>query len=161
MTGALENLNADQRDALREASIEQRLAILADLDRLDSRDRLSRYRPYIKQRQFHDAGATHSERLFMAGNQLGKTLSGGSEWAMHLTGLYPTWWQGAVFDKPPVLWAGSVTSEATRDNPQRMRPLVLVRANGTSKCLPPTDCGQGATDELRVSSGPLALWCLD
>lgn len=37
-----------------------------------------------------------------------------------VTGLYPTWWKGATFEKPPVLWAGSVTSEATRDNPQRI-----------------------------------------
>ena len=31
----------------------------------------------------------HRERLFLAGNQLGKTLAGGAEWAMHLTGRYP------------------------------------------------------------------------
>src|SRR5215467_5983017 len=35
---------------------------------------LAHYRPYPKQIDFHDAGATHRERLFMAGNQLGKTV---------------------------------------------------------------------------------------
>ncbi len=87
--------------------------------RLDT-NRLASYAPYQKQKDFHAAGATHSERLFMAGNQLGKTLSGAAEWAMHLTGRYPTWWQGATFDKAPTLWASGVTSESTRDNPQRM-----------------------------------------
>jgi hypothetical protein len=43
------------------------------------RNRLSAYRPYAKQREFHDAGAKHRERLFMAGNQLGKTLAGSFE----------------------------------------------------------------------------------
>jgi phage terminase large subunit-like protein len=56
----------------------------------------------------------------MAGNQLGKTIAGGAEWAMHATGRYPDWWQGATFSKPPTLWAGSVTGESTRDNPQRI-----------------------------------------
>jgi phage terminase large subunit-like protein len=56
----------------------------------------------------------------MAGNQLGKTVAGGAEWAMHLTGRYPDNWDGATFSKPPLLWAGSVTGESTRDNPQRI-----------------------------------------
>ena len=56
----------------------------------------------------------------MAGNQLGKTLAGGMEWAMHLTGRYPDWWKGRVFNAPVRLWAAGVTAESTRDNPQRI-----------------------------------------
>ncbi|MER8523992.1 terminase family protein [Mesorhizobium sp. M0644] len=56
----------------------------------------------------------------MAGNQLGKTRAGGAEWAMHLTGRYPDWWQGKVFDCPVRMWAAGVTGESTRDNPQRI-----------------------------------------
>jgi phage terminase large subunit-like protein len=55
----------------------------------------------------------------MAGNQLGKTYSGAAEAAMHLTGSYPAWWTGRRFDKAIRMWAGSVTSEVTRDNVQR------------------------------------------
>ena len=83
-------------------------------------NRLTAYRPYRKQMDFHAAGATHDERLFMAGNQLGKTLAGGMEWAMHLTGPYPDWWKGRVFNEPVRLWAAGVTAESTRDNPQRV-----------------------------------------
>ena len=36
------------------------------------RNRLLAYAPYAKQRDFHAAGADFRERLFMAGNQLGK-----------------------------------------------------------------------------------------
>lgn len=85
-----------------------------------SQNRLRVYSPYTKQREFHAAGKAHSERLFMAGNQLGKTIAGGAEWAMHLTGRYPDWWQGATFDKEVVMWAAGVTGESTRDNPQRV-----------------------------------------
>ena len=95
-------------------------ALEAEQSRRERENKLRAYSPYAKQRQFHALGASKSERLFMAGNQLGKTVAGGAEWAIHLTGRYPDWWEGAVFDKPPVLWASSVTNEATRDNPQRV-----------------------------------------
>ena len=88
-------------------------------DRKD-RNRLASYKPYPRQLEFHQAGKHYSERLFMAGNQLGKTLAGGNEWAMHLTGRYPDWWDGYVFDHPVRFWAAGVTGESTRDNPQRI-----------------------------------------
>lgn len=77
-----------------EKKLEQRL----------TENRLKYYKPYPKQREFHLAGATHSERLFMAGNQLGKTWAGGFEMAMHLTGRYPDWWDGRRFNEPVRFW---------------------------------------------------------
>jgi phage terminase large subunit-like protein len=93
---------------------------LTELERRTCRNRLQAYRPYERQRDFHDAGRLHRERLFMAGNQLGKTWAGGFECAMHLTGRYPGWWQGRRYERPVRLWAASVTAESTRDNPQRI-----------------------------------------
>lgn len=55
----------------------------------------------------------------MAGNQVGKTLCGGNEFAMHLTGEYPDWWEGREFVKPIMTWAAGVTSELARDGVQR------------------------------------------
>jgi phage terminase large subunit-like protein len=85
-----------------------------------ARTKLYRYQPYPKQRAFHEAGAVHRERLLMAGNQLGKTFCGAAEMAMHLTGWYPEDWAGKRFDKPVRAWAGSETSEVTRDGVQRL-----------------------------------------
>jgi phage terminase large subunit-like protein len=89
---------------------------------------LAKYRPYAKQKMFHDAGALAdiTERLLRAGNQVGKTWSAGFETAMHLTGRYPDWWDGKRFDHPTVGWALGVTGESTRDNPQR---ILLGRSN--------------------------------
>jgi phage terminase large subunit-like protein len=81
---------------------------------------LQRYQPYSKQQEFHAAGLNHKERLFMAGNQLGKTVAGGFEAAMHATGRYPEGWQGRVFTKETAGWVASVTGESTRDNVQRI-----------------------------------------
>ena len=56
----------------------------------------------------------------MAGNQLGKTIAGGYEAAMHATGRYPDWWKGKTFDGPGAAWVGSPTGEMLRDNVQRI-----------------------------------------
>ena len=106
---------------LTEEDKERQLAALKALkeERMNT-NKLKYYRPYTKQRLFHEAGFSFDERLFMAGNQLGKTWAGGFEWAMHLTGRYPDDWKGRVFDSPTKLWAAGVTGESTRDNPQRI-----------------------------------------
>jgi phage terminase large subunit-like protein len=100
---------------------------LALLERLEAkkahrlaRTKLLRYKPYAKQREFHDAGRVFRERLLMAGNQLGKTYSGAAELAYHLTGDYPADWNGRRFDRPVRAWAGSKTGEVTRDGVQRL-----------------------------------------
>ena len=100
---ALDARQGDIRQALKERSLE-------------------RYKPYAKQREFHRAGADPKvmERLLKAGNQLGKTVAGSFEAAMHLTGVYPDWWDGAIFDDPTTGWAGSVTAQGTRDTVQRL-----------------------------------------
>lgn len=97
------------------------LALLEERARRRNLSRkLASYSPYPKQAAFHAAGATHRERLFMAGNQLGKSVAGAAEWAIHLTGRYPDWWQGRRWAGPVRFWAAGVTGESTRDNPQRL-----------------------------------------
>lgn len=78
------------------------------------------YKPYLRQKQFHTAGYYYRERLLMAGNKLGKTYAAGFEVAFHLTGIYPDWWDGRRMEKQNRGWAGSVTSELTRDGIQRI-----------------------------------------
>ncbi|HZP78912.1 MAG TPA: terminase family protein [Pseudolabrys sp.] len=78
------------------------------------------YIPVPKQQEFHEGGTGFNERLFKAGNQLGKTTSGAFEMAAHLTGQYPKWWCGRRFAKPIRAWVGSVSFEAVRDGAQRV-----------------------------------------
>ncbi len=91
-------------------------------------NRLRYYRPYAKQHEFHAAGSLPVyERLFTAGNQLGKTMAGAAEMAMHLTGRYEEYrtsdgrpWPGRRFDHAITALAGSESSELTRDGVQRL-----------------------------------------
>jgi phage terminase large subunit-like protein len=87
-----------------------------------AQNKLADYQPYPKQAEFHAGGGDLSirERLLIAGNQLGKTWSAGFEHSMHLTGRYPDWWKGAVFDAPTIGWAASETGQGTRDTVQRI-----------------------------------------
>lgn len=107
------------RSLLLSLPLAERAAILeaakAELALRLARNRLDSYKPYAKQREFHAAGAEHDERLFMAGNQLGKTWAGAYEWAMHLTGRYPDWWVGKRFPEAGKYWAAGESGESTRD----------------------------------------------
>lgn len=116
---------------------DQRVKLLREADRVLARKRLEAYGPYAKQREFHAAGATHRERLFMAGNQLGKTIAGAAEMAIHLTGRYPDWWQGRRFSKPIAAWASGVTGESVRDTTQR---LLVGRPGEYGTGMIPAEC---------------------
>lgn len=94
--------------------------LLKEKARRKSTNRLAEYKPYAKQAEFHASGKLKRERLFMAGNQLGKTWCAGFEVAMHVTGRYPFWWQGKVFDKANNGICGSETGELTRKGIQRI-----------------------------------------
>lgn len=100
------------------------LKVAQELKRRQDRNKLSRYKPYAKQVEFHNRGSTHRERLFRAGNQLGKTWSSAYEIAYHLTGHYPDWWQGKRWSRGVTGWALGESMESTRDTLQR---LVLGR----------------------------------
>jgi phage terminase large subunit-like protein len=63
-----------------------------------------------------EAGAIHNERICMGGNRVGKTFSiGGYETTLHLTGLYPDWWKGRVYDHRILSWAGGTKATKVRD----------------------------------------------
>jgi phage terminase large subunit-like protein len=108
----------------------------AEINRRLTENRLQYYKPYPKQLSWHNAGAKHRERLMCAGNQLGKTLAGGMEAAMHASGRYPDWFQGRRFHGPTVGWACGVSGEVLRDTVQR---VLLGRAGAIGTGTIPKD----------------------
>ena len=99
--------------------------------------RLSLYRPYTKQAEFHSAGRDYRERALLAANQIGKTLGAGCEGAYHSTGRYPSWWEGRRFHGPTQSWASNKSNEMVRDNPQR---ILMGRGKNWGTGTIPGDC---------------------
>lgn len=106
-----------------------------------ARNRILDYRPYPKQQAFHDMGASKTERLLSAGNQLGKTLAGAHEMAYHLTGRYPDWWKGRMWSRAVRAWVGGESGEVVRDTSQKMLfgDVAANRENLGSGIIP-ADC---------------------
>jgi len=118
------------------------------------RDRLVTYSPYAKQIEFHTAGAGFRERLFMAGNQLGKTWAGAFETAMHATGRYPAWWTGKRYNYAVRAMVGSESAELTKKGVQRLLlgPPEMREEWGTGaipyECVRGTSMKQGVPDAV-------------
>lgn len=71
---------------------------------------LDYFRPFRHQHEFFRL--TTARRGILAANRIGKTVSTCAETAMHLTGLYPDWWQGHRYHKPiTVMVAGEGWSQ--------------------------------------------------
>jgi phage terminase large subunit-like protein len=98
--------------------------ILAELDRYKATHALEYYRPYPFQTKFHNAKGFKTDkpakqRALMCANQIGKTTAGAHEVAYHLTGLYPSWWEGTRFDFATEWIVASTTNETVRDRCQK------------------------------------------
>ena len=106
---------------------EQRTELVELLDELDKRqtrrqiDTLFpdtgplRRELYQKHLQFFRAGLTKHERALIAANRVGKTIGFGAEVTWHLTGLYPSWWEGRRWNRPVKVLASGDTHDTTRD----------------------------------------------
>lgn len=78
------------------------------------------YKPFAKQKEFHDNGLKYAYRCLGAGNQLGKTYAAGEEVAFHATGHYPPWWHGRRLSKPNIGWVCGESGKLIRDTSQKI-----------------------------------------
>lgn len=112
MSNVLHKLTREEREML--------LPLLEEKLRRVEANKLIQYQPYPKQAEFHALGATHRERLLIAGNQQGKTFACACEAGMHATGMYPDWWTGKRFARPTSGWVSCVSMELSRDTSQKL-----------------------------------------
>lgn len=141
-------------DLLSDAEKRELLALLEEKQYRASRRKLFTYYPdtgpyrrelYPRHLAFFRAGREHRERLMLAANRVGKTEGmGGYEVALHLTGLYPKWWEGRRFDKSVRAWAAGKTNETTRDIIQA-KLFGGVRRDGQTKGFTGTGLVPGET----------------
>jgi phage terminase large subunit-like protein len=157
----------------RQATIE-RIELLEARQTRQDRRRLFAFYPesgplrrslYAKHMAFFAAGAKYRERCMMAGNRTGKTEgAGGYEVTLHLTGLYPAWWEGKRFAHPVRALVAGDTATTVRDIVQRKlcgppeKPgtgLIPFANFGTTT----TKAGvPGAYDIVKVKHEPTGQW---
>lgn len=71
---------------------------------------------YPKHVKLFAAGAVDRERIAMGGNRVGKSYGiGAYETAVHMTGMYPPWWEGARLTEQGVFWTGGTKASKVRD----------------------------------------------
>lgn len=121
ITASLENLTDDQ--------LQELYTHLVELDSMRAQNPLDFFDPYGPQKEFFRLGTEKRERLFMAGNQTGKSTSGAAETAAHLTGAYPGWWLGKRFSRPTTGWACGQSGMQIRETIQLSSSVCAMRAS--------------------------------
>lgn len=122
------------------AKLAETLKALQELSDRKKFRKIEFFKPYVKQEAFFHMGQFKRERMFRAGNQVGKSEAGCYEDAVHATGLYPDWWKGKRFREPTRGWVAGITSTAVRDIQQKklMGQPGVTSAQGTGFI--PKDC---------------------
>lgn len=107
---------------------------------------------YPKHIDFIQAGKEFQERAFVAANRTGKTLTGAFEMACHLTGIYPSWWEGKKFLNAIDTWAVGVSNQSTKEIQQAE---LLGDVNDFGSGMIPKECILVKDDgNLRITKKP-------
>ena len=91
------------------------LKLLEEKEQRRKFNKLSWFEPYEWQIKLCNASKTSRQMLAMTANQIGKSTIGAYITAVHLTGLYPEWWEGRKYEKRLYAWAAGVSNDTTRD----------------------------------------------
>lgn len=105
-------------NSISRTELEQLHALLEEQARRIKYNQLALYKPQKKQIEYHNS--MHPDTCLGAGNQLGKTYAASRDVAIHMTGLYPDWWDGPRYKKPPKFWLAGRTMEVIRDSFQSL-----------------------------------------
>jgi phage terminase large subunit-like protein len=103
---------------MNKAELAEAQKIIEELERRKRYLKLELYNPQKKQIEYHNA--LLRDVCLGAGNQLGKTYAAAYDAAIHMTGMYPDWWTGDRFKKPPKIWLCGKTTEVLRDSFQKL-----------------------------------------
>jgi phage terminase large subunit-like protein len=105
-------------EALASLSPEEKAELISLYEEKENRhkyNKLGWFTPYEWQTKLCNATKDSRQCLAMTANQIGKSTVGAYITAIHATGLYPEWWEGRRFTKPPYIWASGVSNDTTRD----------------------------------------------
>ncbi len=73
---------------------------------------------YPKQIELFNASTDNQQLVFIGPNGSGKSLAGGYFDSVHLTGLYPEWWEGHKWSRGIKTWVAGINAKSVRDGIQ-------------------------------------------
>jgi phage terminase large subunit-like protein len=106
-------------------------------------NQLRYFRPFDHQRRFFRTGTKSSRRGILAANRIGKTVSTCYETAMHLTGLYPDWWDGHRY-------AGPITAMVSGESWEQVSRVLQDELLGTKDVKLRDNIGTGAIPRAMI-----------
>ncbi|HCB9835992.1 TPA: terminase family protein [Escherichia coli] len=89
--------------------------LVSERFRLKKLNKALYFKSYPFQSKFYKQGAESRFRFLSAATRIGKSKSAAMEMGYHLTGLYPSDWEGYRFTKPVSSWAIGITTDSTKD----------------------------------------------
>jgi phage terminase large subunit-like protein len=101
--------------------------------------------------EFMDRGAHHRMRAFIGPNRSGKSETAVCETVYHLTGRYPSWWQGKRFSKSINAWVVTESGQLFRDS---LQGKFLGKLGDFGTGLIPKDCLVDDKGEFTIKSMP-------
>lgn len=135
-------LNLDELD---EYQIETLHSLLAKKKEFERFNKLALWKPYQFQKDWIEASKIYSQRYLSAANRIGKSYGACLEMAIHLTGLYPGWWNGAVIESSDWdYWAIGISQESV--NNVLMKELLGI---------------SDARDLSNIGTGAIPKSCID
>lgn len=151
LANELENLNVAEMDLdnLSDDEIERLHKLVSLKPEFKKFNQLAYWKPYPYQLNWIEASKTYRQRYLSAANRIGKTYSACMELAIHITGLYPEWWNGRKFDfkEPATFWAIGVSQDALASS-------LYKNLLGVTDCRNLTDLGSGTIprDNINIFS---------
>lgn len=132
------DINKLNLNELNEDQIESLHTLVSKRNEFKKYNKLAYWKPYGFQKQWIEASANYQQRYLSAANRIGKSYAACMELAIHLTGLYPDWWNGAVIeDSGHDYWAIGVSQESVNN-------VLLKELLGVTDCRHLSELGTGA-----------------
>jgi phage terminase large subunit-like protein len=101
-------------------TIDELQELLAKVRYENTYHRLGKVELYQWQKDFMNASKKFKQRYLRSGNRCGKSLTEAHEFAYHLTGLYPEWWDGLVIaESGHYFWAIGIDLDSTANVMQK------------------------------------------
>lgn len=108
------DLSLDKLEKMDSLAKQELLELLEEREEYERYNKYALFEPYQFQKDFFNASKNAKRRFLCAANRVGKSFSEAIEMAYHLTGLYPSWYEGHRFNKPILAWAVGITGDSTQ-----------------------------------------------